>query len=395
MTSRHDTETGRPYPHAAGTPHTSEYVNGTAAGAAPRRTSSSDMSHNSADGEDRRKSAPMHERRAPSSPSEAARTDHAHARGSNTHSAPYGYGSGAASNTASSARRGSVSGNGAPTGGIAAAADAHNVTAAHGTQTVRRTSPARHADTPETQSAADAGMSNRARPEMPHTPDASRAYSAAAASTRRNTYPSPQALRDPAPHHNDKLMPHKSDNQAALRTESSRRGMIDRIIAKFPLAAKPAFAVPVSAIVLLVVIFTAFILICSRSVKVEIGETPDYSHLKDSSFMRLVCSVETDTDAIDTAKPGKVSVPLNFFGFIKSRSTLRIVDTVSPVIEPQDVCVTSNAEIDGRMFAKTVVDKTDVSFGITSEIEKGEVKTHPFLSARPTRAEIMLISRLL
>lgn len=99
--------------------------------------------------------------------------------------------------------------------------------------------------------------------------------------------------------------------------------------------------------------------------------------------MRLVCTVETDTDAIDTAKPGKVSASLKFFGFIKSHSTLRIVDTVSPVIGPQDVCVTSNAEIDGRMFAKTVVDKTDVSFEITSEIEKGEVKNAP-VSVRAT-----------
>ena len=382
MTSDHGSETGRQNIPAAGSAHTNEYMNGTAAGAAPHRASPSDM-NSSDNGEDRIRPVPAHERRATSSPSEAARTDYAHARSSDAHRAPYGYKSRAATNKVSTVRRDSAANNGIAVNRGAATADVHSVAAAHGTPTVRRTSPARHANTPETQSAPNVSMANRARPEMPHTPDASRAYGAAAASTRRNAYPSPQALRDPAAQHNDKLMPHKSDNQTALRTESSRRGMIDRIIAKFPLAAKPAFAVPVSALVLLIVIFTAFILICSRPITVEVGETPDYSHLKDSSFMRLVCTVETDTDAIDTAKPGKVSASLKFFGFIKSHSTLRIVDTVSPVIGPQDVCVTSNAEIDGRMFAKTVVDKTDVSFEITSEIEKGEVKNAP-VSVRAT-----------
>lgn len=89
MTSDHGSETGRQNIPAAGSAHTNEYMNGAAAGAAPHRASPSDMNR-SDNGEDRRKSAPMHERRATSSPSEAARTDYAHARSSDTHRAPYG-----------------------------------------------------------------------------------------------------------------------------------------------------------------------------------------------------------------------------------------------------------------------------------------------------------------
>ena len=281
MTSDHGSETGRQNIPAAGSAHTNEYMNGAAAGAAPHRASLSDTDRSTSGTADRIRPVSAHERRATSSPSEAARTDYAHARSSDTHRAPYGYKSRAAANTASSARRSSASSNGTPTSGGAApargSAPASEKAAAH------RTPPAQYANAPAGHRAPNVSITNRARTKIPHSPDVSRAYGTAAENTRRNTYPAPQALREPAAHHNDKLMPRKADSRAALPAKNSRRGAAGGLIAKIPLAAKPAFAVPVSALVLLIVIFTAFILICSRPITVEVGETPDYSHLKDSS----------------------------------------------------------------------------------------------------------------
>lgn len=120
---------------------------------------------------------------------------------------------------------------------------------------------------------------------------------------------------------------------------------------------------------MVIISVTAFSLCCLRSVTVEVGDIPNYSHITDNGFVRLFCKLDTDVSETDTSSPADIKIPLRLFGFIKGNSTLRIVDTVPPEIVPTDVCITLETPLTGDMFAREVTDRTKVTFRITTDVD--------------------------
>ncbi len=112
----------------------------------------------------------------------------------------------------------------------------------------------------------------------------------------------------------------------------------------------------------------SLIILCSRSVTVEVGDIPDYSHITSNGFVSLFCKIDTDISSVDTSKPSEIEIPIMFFGFIKGSSTLNIEDTVKPKIKLQDVCITVGTDVTGEMFARETKDKTQVNFDILSAV---------------------------
>ncbi len=110
----------------------------------------------------------------------------------------------------------------------------------------------------------------------------------------------------------------------------------------------------------------AFILWVSSPVKCEAGDRPDYSRITESSFVGSLCKVKSNLDETDTSHTGKVSVELEFFGFLKVRSKLRVVDTVFPELQVADVVVTSDVNVTPQMFITSLYDKTSVSVAMDS-----------------------------
>lgn len=128
----------------------------------------------------------------------------------------------------------------------------------------------------------------------------------------------------------------------------------------------------ISVFLIVLIASICLILACSKSVTVEVGDTPDYSHITSNGFVSLFCKVDTDISSVDTSKPQESEIPIMFFGFIKGNSTLRIVDTVKPKITPQNVCITAGTEITGDMFVREIYDKTKVTFDILTTVNSTE-----------------------
>lgn len=122
------------------------------------------------------------------------------------------------------------------------------------------------------------------------------------------------------------------------------------------------------------------IVLCSRSVTVEVGDIPDYSHITSNGFTSLICQIDTDISSIDTSKPTETEILLLFFGFIKFRSTLNVVDTVKPKIKPQNICVTVGTDIIGEMFARETNDRTQVNFNIISAVNSSVACKNEYVS---------------
>lgn len=130
------------------------------------------------------------------------------------------------------------------------------------------------------------------------------------------------------------------------------------------------FILYLAGVLLLVLIsVTVFSLCCLRSVTVEVGDVPNYSHITGNGFVSLFCKLDTDVSETDTSSPADIKIPLRLFGFIKGKSTLHIVDTVPPEIVPTDVCITLETPLTGDMFARGVTDRTKVTFKITTDVD--------------------------
>lgn len=133
-----------------------------------------------------------------------------------------------------------------------------------------------------------------------------------------------------------------------------------------------------------VVSSVCLIALCSKSVTVEVGYTPDYSHINSNGFVSLFCKIDTDISSVDTSKPIETKIPIMFFGFIKGSSILNVVDTVKPKIKPQNVCVTVGTDITGEMFAREIKDKTQVNFDILSAVNSSVICKNKSLSISAT-----------
>ena len=101
-----------------------------------------------------------------------------------------------------------------------------------------------------------------------------------------------------------------------------------------------------------------------KPVTSEVGQKIDYSHITSSKLISLFCKVDADLSEINTASPAEIQIPIKLFGIFKANSKLRIVDTVSPKIEPQNVCITKGIEVTGDMFVKEATDKTKITYKI-------------------------------
>ena len=128
-----------------------------------------------------------------------------------------------------------------------------------------------------------------------------------------------------------------------------------------------------SVVITLLAICVLFVAFASQSVTTEVGNTPDYSHITSNVFIKPFCKVETDLLQINTSSPSEEEISLRFFGFIKTTSTLRIVDTKSPEVEPQNVCTTIGADITADMFIRDITDQTQVVYDIVSSFNAHKI----------------------
>ncbi len=103
-----------------------------------------------------------------------------------------------------------------------------------------------------------------------------------------------------------------------------------------------------------------------KTVTSEVGQKIDYSHITSNKLVSIFCKVDTDLSAIDTSHPTETQIPIKLFGIFKANSKLHIADTVSPEIQPQNVCITKGLEITGDMFVKEAIDKTKITYKIIS-----------------------------
>ena len=118
-----------------------------------------------------------------------------------------------------------------------------------------------------------------------------------------------------------------------------------------------------------------FVLSLSAPVVCEAGERPDYSRITEKAIIKSLCKVESDLDAVDTSVVQTTKVELKFFGFLRIRSKLSVVDTVAPVVESVNVMLTSDVEVTPELFVGDFSDATDVTFSfadIGAELTSGE-----------------------
>lgn len=130
---------------------------------------------------------------------------------------------------------------------------------------------------------------------------------------------------------------------------------------------KYIYIIAASVLGALILAAAIFVLVFSRSVVSEVCEKPDYSHITESSFVSLLCKVNCELDEVDTSSPAQMKIPLKFFGFLKTRSKLTVLDTVSPKIESVSAVASSGIEIKPELFIVEAEDKTVITYSMNIE----------------------------
>jgi len=157
----------------------------------------------------------------------------------------------------------------------------------------------------------------------------------------------------------------ETENMKAEKNVSARK--------RFILAAAISFS---AALLLTVLAGACIIHKFSADNTVEIYDAPDYSYITKNPFISAVCSLETDTDSIDTSELSSVPINLRFFGFINKTATLNVVDSVPPEVSVKNVVTTYGSVITADMFIANVKDKTNVTVELKDGSDNAAVGEH-------------------
>lgn len=122
-----------------------------------------------------------------------------------------------------------------------------------------------------------------------------------------------------------------------------------------------------------IVVMINVIMICSKPVVLEVGETPNLSVITEKNSIRGVCRVDSKALNIRTEQPATYKIPIYIFGVIKCDVTLRVIDSKKPIVISRTVNASVGVDIKPEMFIGEITDRTDVKVEIKGNFPVADV----------------------
>ena len=125
-----------------------------------------------------------------------------------------------------------------------------------------------------------------------------------------------------------------------------------------------ALSAALGAILLVAAVCIAAVCIITSRVTVEVGDVPDFTKL-DTGLGSVICTEHGSAESVDTSDVGEQRVECIFFGFVRKNMTVRVCDTVAPIIETVGVTARVGEKVMPDDFILVCDDLTETSVEFT------------------------------